>query len=127
MLAWTTVPSGVTSSAPNEIVAGQAVLRCQVPEPATEREAADARGADHATRRHEAERLHRRVEVEPGRPAFGAGDPRFAVHLDAAHPREVDHEPAVEDAVPCGVVPAAAHGDLEGVRTREVEGGRDVG
>jgi hypothetical protein len=42
-----------------------------MPDPAAEREAADARGADHATRRHEADRLRRRVEAEPGRSAFG--------------------------------------------------------
>ena len=52
--------------------------------------------------------------------------PRVAIDLDASHPRDVDDEPAVEDTVPGGVVPPAAHGDLELVAAGEVERRRDV-
>jgi hypothetical protein len=105
----------------DEVVAGQAVLSRKVADPAAERKPADAGGADDAAGCHEAEPLRRRVEVEPGRPAFCSGNLRGAVHINTAHPREVDHEPAVEHAVPCRVVPASAHSDFEPMHTREIE------
>src|SRR5439155_19497081 len=71
-------------------------------------------------------RLGRGVEVEPGRAALGAGAPRLAVDLDLAHRGEVDDQPAVADAMAGGVVPTSAHGDLQGVRSCEVEGGCHV-
>jgi hypothetical protein len=103
------------------------VLGGQVADAAAEREPADAGGADDASRRDEAERLRRRVEVEPRRAAVGAGEPRIRVHLDRPHLRKVDHEPAVADAMPRRVVPASAHGHLELVRPGEVERGDYVG
>ena len=110
----------------DQVVARQAVLRGQVAYPATERESADTGGADNASRRHQTENLRLFVEVEPGRAALGAGYPGRAVHLDASHPREVDDQATVEDAVPCRIVTRSAHSDLQFVDTREIEGDRDV-
>jgi hypothetical protein len=102
------------------------VLRGEVADSAAEGEAGNAGRADHASGSDEAERLRRRVEVEPGGAARGPRDPRVAVYVDPAHQREVDHEPAVQDAVSGGVVPAAAHRHLQRPRAREVEGGGNV-
>jgi len=77
--------------------------------------------------RDEAERLRCSVEIEPGRAALGPGDPRVAVHVDRAHRREVDHEPAVANAVAGGIVSASTHGHLQFAGPSEIEGGRDVG
>ncbi len=110
----------------DEVVARQAVLRRQVPDAAAEREPPDPGRADDASGRDEAERLGRRVEVEPGRAALRTGDSRLAVHVDGAHGREIDHEPAVDDAVPRRIVPASPNGNFQVVRAREIECGRDI-
>jgi hypothetical protein len=102
-------------------------LRGQVTYPAAEGESGHAGRADHAPRRNQTDGLRRRVEIEPGRAALGAGGPRIAVDVDPAHQREIDHEPAVTDAVSGGVVPASAHGHFQRLAPREVEGGRHIG
>jgi hypothetical protein len=118
---------GCDEFCPGNSVAGQAVLGGQVADASAKRQPADTGRPDHAARSDEPERLRRSVDVEPSRPALGAGDPRLGLDLDAAHAGEVDDQAVVEDAVACWVVPAAADGDLEVMRTCEVEGGSDVG
>ena len=119
-------PVGRDDLGAEQVVARQSVLRGQVADSAAERETGHTRRTHHATRSDEAEGLRRRVEVEPGGAAFGPGGPGLAIHVDATHQREVDHEPAVEHAVPGRVVAAAPHRDLEPVRPRVVEGGGHV-
>ena len=58
-------------------------------------------------------------EVEPGRPALGSGETPVRIDRNAAHPREVDHEPVVDRAMPGGIVASTAHRDLEPVRLTE--------
>jgi hypothetical protein len=82
--------------------------------------------ADDTAGRDEPEALGRRVEIEPGRTAIGAGGPRVAVDVDPAHQREIDHQAAVADAVSGGVVPTSAYGDLQRVYPGEVKGPRHV-
>jgi len=77
-------------------------------------------------RRNETEALGRRVEIEPGRTAIGAGGPGVAVDLDPAHQRQIDHQAALADAVSGGVVPASAHGHLQRARPGEVKSPRHV-
>ena len=110
----------------DEVVARQAVLRGQVTDPATESQAGNARGAHDAAGRDEADCLRRRVEVEPGGAAGGAGDPCLGVHVDVPHRREVDHEAVVADAMPSGIMPTTANRDLQPVRTGKIEGGGHV-
>ena len=110
----------------DEVVAGQAVLRREMSDTAAEREAADAGRADHASGRHEPERLRRQVEVEPRRSSGRARDSRVGVDLDRTHRRQVDHEPVIADAVPRRVVSTSAHGHLQLVGAREIEGSGDI-
>jgi hypothetical protein len=70
--------------------------------------------------------LGRGVEVEPGGPSSRAGDPRIGIDHDGAHPRQVDHEPVLDRAMPGGVVSATSHRHLELVRAGEMDGRRDV-
>ena len=119
-------PVGRDELGADEVVAREAVLRRQVADAPAQRQAADTRRPDDPSGRDEAVGLRRRVEVEPGRAAARARDPRLGVDLDRAHLREVDHEPVVENAVPGRIVAASTHGDLEPVRLREREGGCDV-
>ncbi len=95
-------------------------------DPAAERQPAHARGTDDTARGDEANCLRGRIEVEPGGSTLRSRSPCVLVDLHRPQQREVDDEPAVEDAVPRRVVPAAAHGDLQLVRPGEVERGRYV-
>ena len=60
---------------PDDVVGRQTVLRRQVADASSEREAAYAGRPDDAARRHEALRHRRSVEVQPRRATFGACDP----------------------------------------------------
>ena len=119
-------PVGSDELGADEGVARQPVLRGQVADPAAEGQSRHAGRPDDAARRDQAVRLRGGVEVEPRRAAGSAGDACAGIHLDRAQLREVDHEPVVADAVAGRVVTASAHCDLELVRAREVECGRDV-
>ena len=110
----------------DEVVAGEPVLGREVADAAAEREPRHPSRADDATGRDEAEGLRRGVEVQPGRASLDAGDPRVAVDVDPSHEREVDHEPAVADAVSGRIVSTPAHGDLESLGLGEVEGRRHI-
>src|SRR5215468_11988164 len=96
----------------DEVVAGETVLSGEMADSAAEGQPGDPGRADDAPRRDETEALGRRVEIEPGRAAIGAGGPGVAVDVDPAHEREIDHQAALAHAVSGGVVPASAYGDL---------------
>src|SRR5262245_63702515 len=98
-------PVGRDDLCTNEVVAGQAVLSGQVADPPAEREAGDAGRADDAAGCDKPEGLSRRVEVEPRRAAVGIGDPPGTVDLDPTHKGQIDHQPAVTDAMSSRVVP----------------------
>ena len=102
------------------------MLGGEVPDPAAEGEAGDPGRADHAAGRDQAVGLGRGVEVEPGGAAAGDREPRLGIDLDVPHPREVDHQPVVDRAVPGGVVAAAADRDLEIVGLGEGECRRHI-
>jgi hypothetical protein len=110
----------------DEVVAREAVPRGQVADPSAEGESAHAGGADDTSGCHKTERLRRRVELEPSRATVGVGNARVGVYSNGAHPGEVDHEPAVEDAVSGRIVSASTHRDLERKSSCELERRRDV-
>ena len=120
-------PSGVTSSAPTRLSQVRPCCAVRWPMPPPSVSPRDAGGADDASGRDEAERLRRGVEVEPGRAAFARAR---SARRRRPRPRRISERsitsPSSTDAVPGRVVPAAAHRDLELVRAREVERGRDV-
>ena len=82
-LAWTSRPSAVTTSAADEVVAGEAVLAHQPADAAAEREAGDAGGRDEAAGRREAVRLRLVVDVGPDGAAADGRAPRGRVDADA--------------------------------------------
>ena len=98
----------------------------QVANSAAEREPTDTGRHHDSAGRDETRSLRGRVEVSPGRAALCSRDPRVGVDLDPSHVGEVDHEPALTNAVSGWVVTASAHGDLEPMRAGEVESGGDV-
>ena len=104
-LARTTDPSGRDDLGADEVVAGEAVLGGQVADAAAEGEPAHACRADDAAGRDEAEGLRRRVEVEPGRAALGAGDPRVAVDLDPRISERSITSPSSQTQCPAGLWP----------------------
>src|SRR5262249_23267931 len=111
----------------DQVVARQSVLSGQVADAPAESQAGNAGRANDAPGRDEPRGLRRRVVVEPSRAALRAGDPPFVVNLDRAHERKIDHHSVVTDAVSGRVVATAAYSYLQGLRSGESEGGRDVG
>ena len=107
-----------------QVVHGQAVLAHEVPEPAAERQPADAGVADDAARGGEPERLGGAVELAPEEPAGRPRGARRRIDPDRLHQREVDHQPAVADGVTGDGVPAAAHRDEQVALPREADGRR---
>ena len=95
------------------VVARQPVLAGEPAHAAAERQPADA-GVGHVARGRRQPVLHRRaIERPEQRAALHPGATALRVHADAAHRRQVDHEPVVRDAHAEHAVPAAAHADLE--------------
>ena len=72
----------------------EAVLAADPPFTSSERESGNSRLRYHATRYDKAERLRLAISVPPQRSTLHARDPGVWVHIDAAHPRQVDdHAP----------------------------------
>ena len=68
-----------------DMVTGQAVLGRQVADAATEAKPCYPSRNNHTARCDETECLRRRVEIDPGRAAFGASDPCLRIHFDFTH------------------------------------------
>ena len=65
-------------------------------------------------------------QLAGGQSRLRPGDPLVRVYLERLHPREVEHDPAVADAVPGGAVSAAPNRELEPLVLREPDDGRDL-
>ena len=109
-----------------DVVARQAELRGQVADATAQAKSGHAGGDDHASRGDETKSLGGRVEVEPGRATLRASDPFPSIHLHLIHPREVDHQSAVANAVTGGVVSAAAHSNLQLMPLRKTKCAYDI-
>ena len=118
--------SGVTSSAPTRLsqVRPYWAVRWPIPpprvSPATPVEPTTPPGVTRPKRWVAASKSSH------ARTAVGAGGPGVAVDVDPAHQRQIDHQAALADAMPGGVVPTSAYGDLQRVRPGEVKGPRHV-
>src|SRR5262249_59525902 len=66
------------------------------------------------------------AEVEPRRAAVGIGDPPGTVDLDPTHEGEIDHHPAVTDAMSSRVVPTATYRHLQCLRPCKSESAHDI-
>jgi hypothetical protein len=56
-----------------------------------------------------------------------AGDTADRIHDDRPHEGQVDHEAPVDRGPACGIVPPAAHGNLETERAPEMNGVCNIG
>ena len=119
-------PSAVTTSAADEVVAGESELPHRPADAAAEREARDAGGRDEAARGREAVRLRLVVDVGPDGAAAHRGAPRGGIDVDLVHLREIDHDPVVAGREPGDAVAPAADCDLEVVAAGEAHRGRHV-
>ena len=111
----------------DEVVAGEAVLAHQPADAAAEREAADAGGRDEPAGRCEPVCLGLVVDVGPDRAAADRRAAGGRVDANAAHRREVDHDPVVARREARDAVAAAAYGDREVVAARETDRRDHVG
>ena len=98
----------------------------EVPEPAAERESADAGGRDDAARRREPVLAGRAIDLAPRAAAADAHGPRLRVDLDVLERGEVDHHAVVAGAETGAVVAAAADRDRKLVLAGEGDRARDV-
>jgi hypothetical protein len=110
-----------------EVVEGEAVLRHQPAETAAEREPRDARRAHDATGCGESMYLCLAIELLPQHAALRARRALARIDVNALHRREVDHQAVIDGGAAGDVVPAAADGDLQAERARELHGVDDVG
>ena len=111
----------------DEVVAGEAVLPHQPADPAAEGEAGDARCRDLSPGRGKPERARLVVEGAPVDAAFSACRHPRGIDANAAHRRQVEHDPAVAGGVAGHTVPAPANGQKHAVLAREVDPGDHVG
>ena len=83
--------------------------------------------ADDAAGRREAMQLRFAIELGPEHAALRPRRPRARVDVDAFHRRQIDHQPAIDDGRSGDIVAAAADGDFEVERARQLDGVGDVG
>ncbi len=99
----------------------------QVADPAAEGESPDSGRRDEARWRGHPECHRRVVDVAPRAAAVHAHRVAGGIHRRAAHGGQVDDERVVPDPEPAGVVPAAAHREIDSVLAGEPDAGDDVG
>ena len=109
-----------------QIINAQPALARQVAEPATERQARNARGRDKAARRRQTMRLRLPVEIADERTRFDTRSPSRRVNLNRVHPQKVQHQAAVARGVARNVVPASLDGDLQVVIAGEPYCARNI-
>jgi hypothetical protein len=102
------------------------VLPREPAHPAAEGESADPGVRDVACRGGQTVRLRGLVERAEERTALNPGAALLGIDADAAHRREVDHEPVLRNGEPQDGMPAAAHADLEIVVAGKPDRGCDV-
>jgi hypothetical protein len=110
----------------DEAVDREAEASCQVAEPATERQPADAGRRDDPRRRRTAMLRRHAVDVAPGGAAPDSDRVRVRIDNHVGHPGEVDDDAVVDDAQSGTVVAAAADGDRRVVGACEGKCARDV-
>src|SRR5262249_55034691 len=92
----------------HQVVDCQTVLAHDPAETASERQAADSGGRDHATRRCEAVKLRFAIELGPRRAALSTRDARLRIGVNSPHQREIDHHALIDHGPPGDIVAAAA-------------------
>ena len=109
-----------------EVVDGHAVLAHEPTQTAAERQSGDPRRGDHAAGGRQSVDVGRAVVFVPGHAGLRAHPPRRRIDMDAAHRREIDHEPALGCREPCDVVASAADRHLDASLAAEVDGVANV-
>ena len=120
-------PVGTDHRGRAQAVDGEPVLASHPALPASEGEATDARLRHHAAGHDEAERLRLAVDVGPHRAALHRGPSGHRVDGHRPHPREVDHDAAIDARQTSHGVPAAPHRDQQVPLTGEVDDVDHVG
>ncbi|NCL74033.1 hypothetical protein AIIKEEIJ_01471 [Rhodococcus sp. YH1] len=110
-----------------KVVYGQPEATGEIADAATEGQPAHTRGREEAGRGGHAEGDRGVVDVAPGASAVDADGVVCRIDRGTAHQGQVDDERVVPHPEAAGVVPAAAHGQGEGVGAAEADAGNDVG
>src|SRR5215218_6825084 len=110
---WSNWPSAVTSSAASRLSMVRPVLADQVADPAAEGEPADPDRAGVAEPGRQAVRPGRGRVLPGGQARLRPGGALVGVDVQPPHPRQVQHDPALADAVAGQAVAATADGQLQ--------------
>ncbi len=106
----------------SQVVEREPVLRHQPADAAAKRQAGDARARHDAAGGRESVQLRLAVQLFPQHAALRTHRTSGGIDMDALHGREVDHQAGVDRGLPGDVVAAAAHGDLQVQRARQLHG-----
>jgi hypothetical protein len=110
-----------------QAVDGQPVLADQVADPAAQGQAADADRGGVAEPGDQPVRLHRGGVGPGGEAGLGPGGAGLGIDLDGGQLREVEHDPALGEAVAGGAVAAGPHGQLVPAVAGQVDHLGDLG
>ncbi len=110
-----------------QVVERQAVLGHQPSQATAERQAGDAGRADDAAGSRQPVHLRFAVQFFPQHAALRPRGARHRIDVDAFHRRQIDHHAAIDGRPSGHVVTAAADGDFEIERTRQLDRVSDVG
>src|SRR5262249_15641793 len=105
-----------------EIVERQPVFAHQPAEPAAQPESRDAGCASAPPGPRQTVQLRFAVELAPGAPALRPYFLPIHIDMDAAHRRQIDHQPAIDGGASGDIVAAAADRDCEVELASEPDG-----
>ena len=95
-------------------------------DPPAERKPANARRRDDPRWNRKTECMRRMVNITPYRAASGKYRAFLRIHVNIIHSRQIDDEPIVANAQPCGIVAAAANGHDQVVLAAKIDRRDDV-
>ena len=107
----------------NYIIDRESILAMELAPAATESEAGDAYGWDHALRGGETERLGLTVELAELQSSLGANSAFGGIDANAFHCGHVNHETAIANRLTSDAMTAAAYGDDNVVFTSNADAG----
>ncbi len=110
-----------------QVVERKAVLRHQPAQSATERQASDPCASDAAAGGCESIQLCLTIELSPQDATLSPHRARGAVHVNALHRRQIDHQAVIDRCPACDIVTAAADRHLEAERVRHSHSVDDIG
>src|SRR5215208_721694 len=110
-----------------QIVDGEPIPALKVALSAAQRKSSDARGGDDTSRHSQAEGVGGVVHIAQGRPSLDPDRACLRVDAHSSHPREIDHQPVVDQPKARHAVAPPSDGQDQVVLAGEVDAADHVG